>query len=124
MSARIAVLALMVASSAAYAQTDSERISELQNQVEALQRRVTALEGGTRESSASAPAIKQGNPEDIRNWRQLRVGMKEQQVEALLGSPSKVDMYSHQFIWYYNYPLGGHISFDSESRVVKTWNEP
>lgn len=106
----------------ASAETDQNIVGELQVQIGDLQRRVESLEQRTSQPDSNASTKKSGNSEDMHNWRQLRIGMNEREVESLLGEPSRVDMSSHSFMW--SYPQAGHITFDAAARTVRTWGEP
>jgi hypothetical protein len=111
---------LLVASGAVFAQSnDDPRVQRLEETVRALESRVAALEAQLRERSAPANVA----PDKV-NWRKLRNGMSEDDVAQLLGSPSKVDANPVYFIWYYGYPIGGHVDFHTESRKVEGWREP
>jgi predicted PurR-regulated permease PerM len=106
------------------AQSSDSRIAELERLVTDLQRRVSILEAQLQEPDVNFSSISSGDSTNIQNWRQLRMGMSEQAVESFLGSPSKVDVNEYFFTWYYNYPFGGSVTFDSQSRGVEGWNEP
>jgi outer membrane protein assembly factor BamE (lipoprotein component of BamABCDE complex) len=62
--------------------------------------------------------------QSTRNWRQLRMGMTEGDVEQLLGVPGKVDANQYSTTWYYGYPVGGTVRFGGSSRTVESWREP
>ena len=86
---------------------------------------IIALKGG-KEATTSAPPVKAvarvvaGKP----NWRGLQVGMKQGDVEQLLGSPSRVDVSPVSTRWYYGDHREGEVQFDTDSRRVKGWREP
>lgn len=121
----VACLFLWLPSAAAFAQADSDsRLSELERVVQQLQRRLDIIEAQIHITEPKPVVIKPGNSKDIQNWRQLRQGMTEQEVERLLGSDSKVDVNKYFFTWYYSYPSGGRVQFDPKSRSVEAWNEP
>ncbi len=101
------------------------RLSELEQTVQQLQQRISTLETKPGQSSPEASVVlRPGNSNEIRNWRQLRKGMSEQDVERLLGSAGKVDVSEYTIWWYYNYPGGGSVMFDAQSRKVKVWQKP
>ena len=95
------------------------KVRALEETVQLLERRVAFLEAEIREQSAPASV-----PAGKGNWRKLRNGMSEGEVESLLGSPSKVNANQAFFIWYYDYPSGGDVRFDGRSRKVEAWSEP
>ena len=58
------------------------------------------------------------------NWRKLRSGMAESDVEQVLGSPSRADANEAFITWFYGYPSGGRVRFDAKSHTVQGWAEP
>lgn len=114
-----ALLALGVGG--AMAQTDGDaRMSKLEEKVRLLEQRVAALEGQSRGGAATSSVA----PDKV-NWRKLRNGMSEADVEQLLGSPSKVESNIVFTTWYYgHYPTGGQVQFDTTSQTVEGWHEP
>lgn len=102
------------------------RLTELEQTVRSLQQRIAVIEARLNQTGNSSPvaSFKTGTPNDINNWRQLRKGMSEQEVERLLGSPGKISVNVISTTWYYNYPTGGRIDFDATSRKVDAWTEP
>lgn len=116
----VALAFLLVAPVQVFAQESVEsRVRGLEETVQLLERRVASLEAELRERSAPA-RVTPGKE----NWRKLRNGMSEGEVELLLGSPSKVNANQNFFTWYYGYPSGGDDRFDTRSRKVNGWSEP
>ena len=124
----VVIVALIVAPRSATAQeTDVAalltRLQELEQTVVLLERRIAVLE-----SAAPAPAVGQsqaatdpGNWRELANWRQLRRGMKMDEVRELLGEPARVEAIA--FIrWYFG--ILGYVQFDADSRRVEGWSEP
>lgn len=114
----IALSFLLVVAGEVFAQSSVDsRVQRLEETIQILERRVASLETQLREqSSASSVAI------DKVNWRKLKHGMSERDVESLLGSPSKVDANQVFFTWYYG--DRGYVRFDTTSRKVDGWREP
>lgn len=56
-------------------------------------------------------------------WRQLDRAMSKDQVQQLLGQPTKINNLGSLVYWYYGYPSGGHVIFDSSSKLYG-WTEP
>lgn len=96
---------------------DESGTRQLEARIKELEQRVAALEGQQRERKASAPV-----PPDKINWRQLKKGMSESDVEKLLGSPTRVDAFGAFTMW--KYGIRGEVHFDGESRTVTGWHEP
>lgn len=114
--------------------SDADRFAELERVVQELERRVSALEAQLAGPDAARNVGAAGIAGDIQKWRQLRIGMKEADVERLLGPARKVEANKLHITWYYSlgnadsgiglYPLGGRVQFDAKSRVVDEWTEP
>ena len=86
----------------------------------ALEGRVASLEEQLRER----PATSRVAPANA-DWRKLRNGMAESDVEQLLGSPTKVDVNAVFIWWYYGWPKStAHVQFDPDSHRVTGWTEP
>jgi TolA-binding protein len=95
------------------------RMQKLEETIRALERRVAELETELREQKKHAPV-----PNDKVSWRKLQKGMSEGDVEKLLGSPEKIDVFGSFTLWHYNYPGGGQVQFDGRNRTVSSWHEP
>lgn len=115
----LVALALVVCSPTLSAQavnTDS-----LIKRIESLEARVRALESmlvrNVERIPVSGPVIPSGW-RDIQNWRQLKKGMREPQVRALLGEPSRVDGGTLASWWY----GAGYVRFYDGK--VDGWSEP
>jgi len=107
---------LLLASSSLLAQTSSDmRLQKLEETVRLLERRVDSLEAQLRERSAPTPVAA-----DKANWRKLKQGMSESDVEQLLGSPTKVDAFGNFTIWHYGF---AEVQFNSR-HAVEGWHEP
>lgn len=116
----VALLLLFAGAGEVLAQTNVEsRVQKLEETIGALERRVAALEGLLREQNTPAPVAS-----DKINWRKLQKGMSESDVQKLLGSPSKVDVYGTFTIWHYGELTGANVQFDGKSRTVSGWHEP
>ena len=124
---RTALLAALVAASTpAVAAGQDTSTASLLRRIELLERANADLERRVRELEAiiqSEPS--QGRPipastkwQDLANWRQLRRGMKPDQVRALLGEPERVE--GGDFMhWYW---ADAHVTFYSGR--LDSWSEP
>lgn len=111
---------LLAPNGQAFAQSSTEsRVDKLEEAVRFLERRVATLEDQLRQRNAT-PSI----PPDKVNWRRLKKGLSEADVERLLGNPTKVDAFGPMTIWHYGDLHGGQVEFDGESRTVEAWHEP
>lgn len=57
-----------------------------------------------------------------KNWRKLKVGMKETEVKTILGEPVKI-IRGVKILWYYPNIYCGYVSFDKDGSLTG-WNEP
>ncbi len=94
------------------------RIELLERANADLERRVRELEALIKREPSRAQPIASGNWQDISNWRQMRKGMKPDQVRALLGEPVRVDA-GHRTYW--RWP-DADVYFD-DGRLAG-WSEP
>jgi len=97
----------------------ASRIKNLEETVQALELRVASLEAQLHNQPATARVA----PDKV-VWRKLRQGMAQADVEALLGSPAKVDNFGHFVVWHYGNRTGGEVTFDTNSGKVTGWHEP
>lgn len=116
----IGLATLVLVSSQSIAQESAESGTlKLQETVRVLEQRVAAIEAQLRKTGTPTRVVA-GKP----NWRGLQVGMKQGDVEQLLGSPSRVDVSPVSTRWYYGDHREGEVQFDTDSRRVKGWREP
>ena len=69
--------------------------------------------------------VHRGNAAVLSNWEALRVGMTEEEVHALLGSPARRQTLSILKYWYYDVGtayIGPYVSFDDHQ--VYSWTAP
>jgi hypothetical protein len=130
---RVALLAALAASTIpAVAAGQEASANSLQRQIDLLERRTIDLEERVRQLEAlfraepgqSLPGAASTKWRDLQNWRQLRMGMTMNQVRAALGEPGRVDANILETTWYWDYPRGPSVGFDSSSGRVKSWSEP
>ena len=110
----------------ARAQSTDELTSLKQEQVrlreslEAIDRRIRALEeaGGT--ATAPAPAMSPGALH--RNWAGVKPGIAKARVDELLGKPDREMRINGDLVWYYLYPgIGrGSVFFGENEKVTAT----
>lgn len=114
------LLLLLAAPEAVLAQSNVEsKVQKLEETIQVLERRVTDLEAQLSKRKVLIPVAS-----DKATWRQLQKGMSEGDVENLLGSPSKIDVFGPFTVWHYDYQSGGRVQFDGDSRKVTSWFEP
>jgi outer membrane protein assembly factor BamE (lipoprotein component of BamABCDE complex) len=122
----VCIIVLIAPSLALSGPAFEARLAELERTVQNLQLRIAALEARPAQADAVTrkTSINPGNSRDINNWRQLRMGMSENDVECLLGSPGKVTAEMMFTNWYYNNSSGGEVNFFGEPGKVNGWREP
>jgi hypothetical protein len=79
--------------------------------------------GDGADASASGSVL---TPQVAENWAALREGMNPEQVEALLGQPSRDFKLNGQTVWYYYYTGvgGGSVMFSRGKRTLFDWQRP
>jgi uncharacterized coiled-coil protein SlyX len=87
-----------------------QRVSDLENRVALIEE--TLSETDTFDTSDKVPKYRE-------NWRQLREGMSQDQVQELLGRPNRIDG-GRISIWHYS--TEGRVYF-SRGKVDR-WSEP
>jgi hypothetical protein len=101
------------------------RVAQLERLVLQLTQRIAALESKIDGRRGKAPSIvSNGNWREKSNWRRLRRGMAMEEVAQLLGEPEKVNAGSTLTFWYWGYPSGGDVQFETSSGRVHGWSEP
>jgi len=100
--------------------SDSDRIDQLEKQIQELNLRVTRLESSPSNPSDSQKFVPSGEGwKSIANWRRLEHGMGPRDVRSILGEPARLD---GGFYATWSYENGGTISFRGEK--VDHWMEP
>lgn len=129
---RILILFMFFIAVPGHARAQQAKIEELDRRVEKLeqlvgqlQRRVADLESQVQgRQERKQPVAAKSNWRQIGSWRSLRRGMTMEQVTDLLGEPGKVDAGSTFIFWYWGYPSGGSVHFDTDTNRVAGWDEP
>ena len=96
------------------------RLNDLEKRVSALEQSPSKSIKKSKEKSAESNASGWKNKA---NWRALRNGMSENEVRQLLGEAGKIDSASYGITWHYNYPGGGRVNFNANTKVVDGWSE-
>jgi outer membrane protein assembly factor BamE (lipoprotein component of BamABCDE complex) len=95
--------------------------NSLERRIVDLEKRVSELEAtrnGTPSKASRIPSS--GNWKDLKNWRQLRTGMRYDEVRALLGEPENIEggQIAH---WYWG-SRQARVVFISDK--LSEWSEP
>lgn len=114
----IGVVALTISLSAYPA--DSDRIAQLEKEVQDLKVRITNLEGSQNNTSSSQKIV---SPNDgwkrLANWRTLKKGMSFDEVRAILGEPGRIQGGS---VTFWTYPDRASVTFYNDR--LDGWTEP
>jgi hypothetical protein len=99
---------------------DSERITQLEKEIQELKTRLSRLESPQGGSSApQKPVASADGWKSISNWRALKSGMSPDEVRATLGEPARVRG-GDLAIW--SYANRGEVVFINDK--VTSWREP
>ena len=114
-----AAILSLVATFSAYAH-DSNRIDQLEREIEENNQRLSILESMLRDNSDEKELVATDDGwESLANWRKLSTGMSPSTVQKILGDAHRVNG-GILATWYYN--NGGVVSFFQDE--VTRWKEP
>jgi len=115
----IAVILSFVATFNSYAH-DSDRIEQLEREVQETKQRLSILESKLRvENDEKEVAITDDGWKSVDNWRKLSSGMSELSVKKILGDPHKIEG-ARNATWYYD--NGGVVKILDGN--LDGWSEP
>ena len=99
---------------------DSDRINQLEKEIQEIKFRLSKLESfPSNPSNAQEPATSGDGWKSVMNWRKLTQGMSTSDVRRILGEPHKLDGGT---LAHWEYQNGGSIFFYKEK--VDRWHEP
>ncbi len=99
---------------------DSERITQLEKEIQELKTRLSRLESPQGVSSAPQKQVASAEGwKSLSNWRALKTGMLPNQVRQILGEPQKVD---GGVVAEWLYPNRGAVRFLNDE--LRSWREP
>jgi outer membrane protein assembly factor BamE (lipoprotein component of BamABCDE complex) len=99
---------------------DSERITQLENQVNELKLRIQKLENPqSNASNQQKQVVANEGAKSIANWRKLNRGMSYNDVRGLLGEPLRIEGGG---VAYWMYSNNGRVTFVRDT--LSSWNEP
>ena len=115
----IAVILLLVATFSSYAH-DSDRIEQLEREVQETKQRLSILESELRNKNDEEELVYADDGwKSVANWRRLTPGMSTAYVKKILGAPHRIDG-AKNAAWYYN--NGGVVRIIDGN--VDRWSEP
>ena len=99
---------------------DSERITQLENQVNELKLRIQKLENTqSNASNQQKQVVANEGAKSIANWRKLNRGMSYNDVRGLLGEPLRIEGGG---IATWRYASNGNVVFIRDK--LSSWDEP
>ena len=115
----IAVILSFVATFNSYAH-DSDRIEQLEREVQETKQRLSILESKLRNKNDEKElVIADDGWKSVANWRKLISGMSTLSAKNILGDPHRIDG-AKNAVWYYN--NGGVVRIVDGN--VDRWSEP
>lgn len=100
--------------------SDSERITQLEKEVQELKLRLTNLEPTKGSTTSQQKPVKSSEGwAFLANWRSLKTGMSYDDVRMTLGEPVRIAGGEVAF-WFY--PNKGSVTF--QSHQLYSWTEP
>jgi len=102
-----------------------------ENEVSQLQQKILDLEGRIKKLEILLKQCDEYHKRETKNrygwqnkknWRKLKIGMRESKVKNILGEPVKI-IRGVKTLWYYPNIYCGYVSFD-EGGSLSGWNEP
>ena len=119
---RVGVIGLVLLTGATTSQAnDSNRITQLENEVQQLKQRLSNLEKSPGASVTSAkPITFTDGWKSLANWRSLKKGMSQDEVRTVLGEPATVRASGPIVEWIY--VNRGNVTFYQER--LDGWMEP
>lgn len=116
----MAVLLMLVSGTNSFA-SESDRITQLEIEVQQLKQRLSSLERppGSEVASPKSLASSEGWRQ-IANWRSLKKGMSPEDARSLMGEPQTVRAAGSFTFW--SYLNRGEITFFDEK--IYGWTEP
>ena len=115
----ISVILSLAAAFNSYAH-DSDRIDQLEKEIQEAKQRLSILESKLRdEKDEEEPVLTDDGWKSVANWRKLVPGMSELSVKRILGIPHKIDG-GKNAVWSYN---NGGVVWIVDGNVDR-WSEP
>lgn len=100
--------------------SDSDRITQLEKEVQELKARLTNLESPVNKVVIQKTTVMSDGWKNLANWRSLKKGSNYDEVRAILGEPEKVSASGSFTLWYYS--KRGDVTFYKDK--LDGWNEP
>jgi len=100
--------------------SDSDRITQLEKEVQELKNRLTTLESPVNKAIVQKSTVTNDGWKQLANWRSLKKGSSYEEVRTILGEPEKVRASGSVTFWSYS-NRGGATFMDDR---LYGWDEP
>ena len=100
--------------------SDSDRITQLEKEVQELKNRLTTLESPVNKAIVQKSTVMSDGWKSLANWRLLKKGSSFNEVRATLGEPEKVRASGSLTFW--SYSNRGEVTFYEDR--LDGWKEP
>ena len=100
--------------------SDSDRITQLEKEVQELKNRLTTLESPVNKAIVQKSTVTNDGWKQLANWRSLKKGSSYEEVRTILGEPEKVRASGSETFWSYS-NRGGATFMDDR---LYGWDEP
>jgi hypothetical protein len=99
--------------------SDSDRITQLEKEVQELKNRLTTLESPVNKAIVKKSTVTSDGWKNLANWRSLKKGMSFDEVRAILGEPGRIQGGTFT---YWTYPDQASVTFYKDR--LDRWSEP
>ena len=100
--------------------SDSDRITQLEKEVQELKTRLTSLESPVNKAIVQKSTVTNDGWKNLANWRSLKKGSSYDEVRTILGEPVNVSASGPITEW--NYSNRSRVTFYQDR--LDGWNEP
>jgi hypothetical protein len=99
--------------------SDTDRITQLEKEVQELKTRLSSLESPLDKAVIQKPTLTSEGWRKLANWRSLKKGMSFEEVRAILGEPGRIQGGT---LTYWTYPDRASVTFYNDR--LDGWTEP
>jgi hypothetical protein len=99
--------------------SDSDRITQLEKEVQELKNRLTTLESPVNKAIVKKSTVTSDGWKNLANWRSLKKGMSFDEVRAILGEPGRIQGGT---LTDWTYPDQASVTFYNDR--LHRWSEP
>ena len=99
--------------------SDTDRITQLEKEVQELKNRLTTLESPVNKAIVKKSTVTSDGWKNLVNWRSLKKGMSFDEVRAILGEPGRIQGGT---LTNWTYPDRASVTFYNDR--LDSWTEP